>query len=163
LQKLVPGFGSSVSLRRPVWCWVTCYLAQARMACLSEVAMRHVLFCVESSFGRRVVCLSEGESRWGEKDSPERETMVSHYFTLAQARWFSLSKTNVLAWVKFHGLSENGKKSGLCALFELVCLLFPKLRKLYAYVCDVCDFLKPIIKFSCNLTYRILLFWTFKL
>jgi len=75
--------GSSVLHRRPVWCWAICSLNQARMARSSEVVTKRGVFCVESSSRRGVLCLSEGESRSGKKDSLEREIMVSHYFILA--------------------------------------------------------------------------------
>jgi len=34
-------------------------------------------------------------------------------------------------------LSKNGENSCLCVLFELVCLVFPKLGELYSCVCVV--------------------------
>jgi len=75
-------------------------------------------------------------ARSGEKVSPKREIVVSHCFTLAQARKSSLSETDALGWAKIPSLSENGEDSCLSVLVELVCLIFPKLWELYACVCD---------------------------
>ncbi|QCD93966.1 hypothetical protein DEO72_LG5g2043 [Vigna unguiculata] len=90
------------------------------MACPSEVAMRHIVCYIESSSRRGAVCLSERGSRSGEKVSPKRDIVVSHYFTLAQVKRSSLSETNTLAWVKALSLSENNEDSCFRALIELV-------------------------------------------
>jgi len=59
----------------------------------------------------------------------------SHCYTLAQVRWASLSEIEVLAWANWHGLSENGAESCVCALFGLFACYF--LKELYACVCGV--------------------------
>jgi len=78
-------------------CWTTRSLAQARMARPCEVAMRHIACYIESLSRRGAVCLSERGSCSGEKVSPKRDIVVSHYFTLAQAKRSNLSETNTLA------------------------------------------------------------------
>ncbi|QCD96220.1 hypothetical protein DEO72_LG6g922 [Vigna unguiculata] len=50
------------------------------MARPSEVATKQGGFYVKSSFRRRVMCLSEGESRSGESFSPERECVGKPLF-----------------------------------------------------------------------------------
>jgi len=90
------------------------------MARLSEVAMKHATFSVESSSRRGIVCLGEWGSRSGEKVSPKREIGVSHCLTLAQARKSSLSETDALAWAKIPSLSENSEELCVHVLFEFV-------------------------------------------
>jgi len=51
-----------------------------------------------------------------------------HCYTLAQARWASLSETEVLAWANKHGLSENGAEPCSCALFGLFACYFLKVK-----------------------------------
>jgi len=133
LQKLIPGFGSSVSLMRPVWCWATASLAQARMARPSEVAMRPVHVKRESSSRRGVVCVWENDGLAQARRARLSEMMWwSHCFTLAQARWASLTEAKGLAWAKTLGLSENAENLCLWVLFELFCLMFLKLWEVYA-------------------------------
>jgi len=82
--------------------------------------MRPLRVTFESSSRRGVVCLSERGSRLGEKVSPKQEIVVSHYFTLAQAKRSNFSETDTLAWAKAPSLSENSEDSCFHALFELV-------------------------------------------
>jgi len=44
---------------------------------------------------------------------------INHWFILTQAKLFSLSETEVLAWANRHGLSENGEEPCSYALFGL--------------------------------------------
>ena len=60
-----------------------------------------------------------------------------NWFIPAQARLFSLIKTDVLAWANRHGLSENGEEPCSYALFGLFAWYFLTYRKLYACVCGV--------------------------
>jgi len=55
-------------------------------------------------------------------------TRYNHYYTLAQARWASLSETEVLAWANRRGLSESGAEPCVCALFGLFSCYFLKDR-----------------------------------
>jgi len=74
----------------------------------------------------------EGLCVLGERGSRLSEMMCcSHYFRLAQARWISLSEADGLAWANTVGLSKNVENPCLRVLFELFCLMFPKLWKVY--------------------------------
>ena len=61
----------------PFLCWATHSLAQARMARISDVAMRHVAFYMWILVQARCGVLSEWGSHLGERVLPKREIVVS--------------------------------------------------------------------------------------
>ncbi|QCE10073.1 hypothetical protein DEO72_LG10g1299 [Vigna unguiculata] len=87
----------------------------------------------------RVLVLSEGRSRPGEKSSPKRGFAASHWSTLAQARKFSLSETSPVAQAKASSLSEYSVVCVRC-LYALMRTWIRRCCAMSGFVCSVLTF-----------------------